>query len=68
MTTGVNNLPMFSVTNNSYLAFMASNAHSIAYQHDSANWSQQKALTANQLGYDQSSAGLDLQQSLTNMA
>lgn len=41
--TGIVNLPTFSLTNNNYGLFMASNANSLAYQFQSADWSQQKA-------------------------
>lgn len=41
---GVTNFPSFSITNNGYLTFMASNAHGIAFQHTSADWSQQRAM------------------------
>lgn len=58
--TGIYNMPTLSILNNSYLAYMSSNAHSIAYQHSNADWSQQKALTGNQLSFDQSSAGIAL--------
>lgn len=58
--TGIYNLPTLSILNNNYLAYMSSNAHSIAFQHSSADWSQQKALTGNNLSFDQSSAGIAL--------
>lgn len=58
MATGITNFPTFSVLNNSYMQYMASNANSIAYQHQSADWSQQKALTGNSLSANQSTAGM----------
>lgn len=67
VTTGIFNLPQFPLVNNSYLNYMASNANSIAYQHQSADWSQQRALSGNQLSYDQASAGIDLNSQLTNL-
>lgn len=57
--TGITNLPTFSMVNNSYLAYQAANAHSLAYQHDSADWSQQKALTGAQNGYNMSTAAIN---------
>ena len=57
--TGITNLPSFSVVNNSYLNFMASNAHSIAYAFDSADWSQQKALTGAQLSANQATNAMN---------
>lgn len=67
LTTSINNLPTFSVVNNSYLGYLASNAHSIQYQHSSADWSQQRTLTGAQLAYDQSSAAMGLANQLTEM-
>ena len=58
--TGVYNFPTLSILNNSYLAYMSSNAHSIAFQHSSADWSQTKAMTGNQLSFEQSTAGIGL--------
>ena len=55
VATGITNFPTFSVLNDAATLAVASQAHSIAYQHRSADWSQQKALTANQLGYNQAS-------------
>lgn len=67
MTTGIFNLPQFPIVNNGYLNYMASNARSIAFQHQSADWSQQRALAGNQLSYDQASSGIDLSNQLTNL-
>lgn len=67
MTTGIYNFPTFALVNNGYLQVMASQAHSIAYQHSAADWSQQKALTGNQLSHEQSTAGLGMQSQLTEM-
>ena len=55
----IGNFPSFSITNNGYLSYMASNRNSIAYQYSSADWSQQKALQGNQVSYDQASAGIN---------
>jgi len=64
MFTGITNFPAFSILNNSYIQYMASNANSIAYQHSSADWSQQKALRGNSTSYDQASAGINLSKDL----
>lgn len=60
----VSNFPHFSIVNNSYLNYMASNARTRAYQYSAADWANQKAMAANQLGYDQSMSSL--QNSLAN--
>ena len=64
MQTAIMNFPSFSVVNNGYMQFLASNANSIAYQHQSADWSQQRALASNQTSYDQASAGINLSKDL----
>ena len=67
MMTGFTNFPTFAVVNDAGLAYLASNAHSISYQRQNADWTQQRALTANQLGYNQSSSQIQLQNALTSM-
>ena len=57
--TGITDLPTFSVVNNSYLQYMASNAHSIAYSVDSADWSQQKALQGASVAYGQATNAMN---------
>ena len=49
MQTGIMDMPTFSVVNNSYMSYMAANRNAIAYQHSSADWSQQKALRGNEV-------------------
>lgn len=44
MQTGIFNMPMFSVINNGYMGYLASNSNTIAYQHSSADWSQNRAM------------------------
>lgn len=66
-TTGIFNMPTFSMVNNSYMSYMASNAHSIAYQHSQADWAQQRALTGNQVEFNQASQNMALQNQLNNM-
>lgn len=50
--------PQFSLVNNQYIYYMASNRNRLAYQFSSADWSQQKALTAAQLSFNQSGANM----------
>ena len=64
MATTISNFPTYSVVNDSYRAFIASNKNSVTYQHQSADWSQQRALTANALSFDQASSGIDMQNNL----
>jgi hypothetical protein len=51
--------------NNGYMSFLASNANSLAYQHSSADWSQQKALTGSQTSFEQAGRGIGLGQQQT---
>lgn len=57
--TGIFNFPTFSIVNNAYISYMASNRNSIAYQHASADWSQQRALQGNQVSADQSTNAIN---------
>lgn len=53
------NFPQFSIVNNMYLYYMASNIHSLQYQFQSADWSQQKALTGASLSYNQATQNMN---------
>src|SRR5699024_5328287 len=64
MATGIFDFPTFSITNNSYISFMASNRNTINYQHSQADWSQTRALGSNQVSYGQPSEQMALQQRL----
>lgn len=65
--TGLYSLPSLSLLNDAYLSYMSSNASSIAFQHSSAEWSQQKALAGNNLAFDQSSAGIALNSEMNRL-
>jgi hypothetical protein len=58
MMTGITNFPSFSVVNNGYMMFMASNANAIPYQYSAADWSQTRALEAASTGYDQATSSM----------
>ena len=53
-----NNFPQFSLVNNQYIYYLASNRNTLAYQFAAAEWTQQKALTAAQLSFNQSGANM----------
>ena len=59
LSTGFFDFPTFSVVNNSYMGFLASQRNQIQYQHDTADWSQSKALRAADTSYDQADMGID---------
>lgn len=61
------NFPTFSITNNAGLAALASQAHSVAFSRQSAEWGQQKALQGNQLAYDQASQAMATSTTTTNL-
>lgn len=52
------NFPQFSLVNNQYIYYLASNRNRLAYQFAVADWSQQKSLTAAQLSFNQSGANM----------
>ena len=63
--TGITNLPTFSVPNNNYTLYMANNANSLAYQQESADWAQQRALMGADLAYNQATNSMQTQSALT---
>lgn len=66
MACGLMNLPTFSLVNNGYMMFAASNAHGIAYQHSSADWSQQRALAGNDTAYNQAGNAIDTSRNINS--
>ena len=75
-STGIFDLPTFSITNNAAMGYIAANQNRIQYQYSSANWSQQKALNAANVNSQIASANMDRdhqnaverQQGRTNLA
>ena len=65
MATGIFNFPHFSTVNNGYQMFMASNAAGVAYQHSSADWSQQRALGGNEVAARQATGAIGASQSIS---
>jgi hypothetical protein len=65
MATWISNFPTFSVVNNGYMSFMASNKNGIAFQHQSADWAQQRTQQGIATSYDQATAGMMLSENLT---
>lgn len=62
------NLPQTSIVNDMSIMARASSAYSRAQQIQALGWSQDKALAANQLGYDQATAGMNLATGLTDIS
>lgn len=65
--TQVTNLPQVAIVNDNATLTLASQAHSIAYSRESADWSQQKALRGNALSYDQATAATQLSTDTMNV-
>lgn len=59
MSTGIFDLPTFSILNNAYIGYMAANAHRIGYGYSSADWTQNKALRGNEVAAGQAQSGLE---------
>lgn len=58
MALTFDNFPQLSIVNNMYLYYMATNANRLRFSFDSAEWSQQKALTGAALSYDQATQNM----------
>lgn len=56
----ISDFPQFSIVNNSYIAYMASNAHTRAYSYASAEWSRDSSQASNLNGFVNSQMGLDV--------
>src|SRR5690606_7478903 len=55
----VGNFPKLMVVNDNAALGVAMSAHTIAYQQDTAEWNQSKALRSNQVGYDNARMGME---------
>lgn len=56
--TQISNFPTFPLINNAAIGYLASNANTINYQRNSADWSQTRALRGNEVAYDQASGAM----------
>ena len=68
MMTGISNFPTFSILNNSYTNYMASNAASLAYSADSASWAQSRSLAGAQAGFDVASNAIGANSAATSQS
>lgn len=64
----VSNFPQFSVVNNGYLSAIASQAHGLAQSYKTADWSQNRAQSGAQLGYDQATSGMGLTNTMRDIS
>lgn len=67
IATYIANFPSLMIVNNAGIAYLAANAHGIAFQHQSADWSQQRALKSNQVSYDQATGAIGTSKELTGI-
>lgn len=63
----VTNFPTVPVVNNGQIGYLAANANQIAFQRQSADWSQQRALGMAQGQYDVSTGAIRTAQELANI-
>lgn len=54
----LSDFPMFSIVNNSYVAYMASTAHSRAYSYEAAGWQLARTNLATNLSYEQAQGAM----------
>jgi len=59
--------PTFAIVNNMGIAFLASNAHGIAFQYQNADWAQNRALRGNEVTYDQNNKGIQASKNINQL-
>ena len=67
MITQIANFPTMSIVNSGQLGYLASNVHGIAFQHQSADWSQSRAMGSAQAQYDIASQAMHTAMSLAGI-
>lgn len=67
IVTQIASFPQGVLVNNGGIAYLASNAHSIAYQRQSASWAETKTLAAARTGFDQANSGIRLADAVTDI-
>lgn len=63
----LSDFPMFSIVNNSYVAYMASTAHSRAYSYEAAGWQLARTNLATNLSYEQAQGAMATEQMNRNI-
>lgn len=66
--TGVYSWPTFMMANDGARLAYANQSRTIAWEYNSADWSEQKALAGNQLSYDQASNSISMMGQQNNVA
>ena len=67
LATQITNFPSIAIVNNMSISYLASNAHSIAFQNNSADWAQQRALRGNEVSYDQTTKGIQASKNINSL-
>jgi hypothetical protein len=65
--TSITNLPSMTIVNNMAIGYLAANRNQIAWSRESADWSQQRALTGAQAGYDVASGAMRQRSEASNI-
>lgn len=65
--TMIGNFPTLAIVNNMGSMYLAANAHGLAWQNESADWSQQRAMGGANASYDNATQGMALQSELANI-
>ena len=68
MALFLSGFPTIPIVNNGQIQYLASNARSIAAQYSGLDWAQEKALRANQVGFDNATTGINAGSALANNA
>ena len=65
--TKIANLPSVAIVNDGAISYLAANAHGLAYGVESADWTQAKALRANEVSYDNATSGLNANRRIADL-
>jgi hypothetical protein len=68
MAVTISNFPTVPIVNNGAIAYLAANKNGIAFQRQSADWSQQRATMGLNTSYDQATSGITTNSQLTDIA
>lgn len=68
MAIQLGNFPQLTLVNNQYINYLASTAHTRAFQFESAEWSYIKASAGANLAYNQGTNAMAIRQNATNLA
>lgn len=67
LVTSIANFPTMALVNNGAIGYLAANTNSIAFQRQSADWSQNRALASNQTTYDQQKSAIETAKTINSI-